>query len=209
MKKAFALLFAAITLFSLTACINGNSDSTQATEPSTLDIGETVVADGFCFKEYDTYAIITDYIGEATSINLPISFKNKPVTSFGIVFRRNFDLISIAIPETYETIEENAFAECSNLKRVVIKDGVKKICKNAFYGCEQLGNIFIPQSVTTIEEDAFLFCSDLIVEGYEGSAAQAFADGLNSLYFRDTVEYHSQLEQQSIEASVNAKEKKK
>ena len=48
-----------------------------------------------------------------------------------------------------------------NIEKVVIKDGVTSIGKNAFSNCLGLTSITIPNSVTSIGERAFEICSSL------------------------------------------------
>ena len=45
-----------------------------------------------------------------------------------------------------------AFYGCSNLKDVVLKDGVTTIGEGAFQYCSSLSNINIPKSVTSIKQ---------------------------------------------------------
>lgn len=52
------------------------------------------------------------------------------------------------------TVGSYAFDGCSNLKRVTLEDGVKRICSSAFNGCDII-RLDIPGSVEVIEETAF------------------------------------------------------
>ena len=49
----------------------------------------------------------------------------------------------------------------TNVKRVIIEDGVTNIGVGAFYGCQNLKSVEIPDSVTEICGDAFINCSSL------------------------------------------------
>ena len=49
----------------------------------------------------------------------------------------------------------------SNVKKVVIEDGVTSIGNSAFYNCDGLTSITIPKSVTSIENYAFYNCTGL------------------------------------------------
>ena len=54
-----------------------------------------------------------------------------------------------------------AFADCENLTKVMIPDGVTRIGDCAFASCENLTSIMIPNSVTEIGDGAFVSCCSL------------------------------------------------
>lgn len=58
-------------------------------------------------------------------------------------------------------IEDCAFADCENLTKVMIPDGVTRIGDCAFASCENLTSIMIPTSVTEIGDGAFVSCCSL------------------------------------------------
>ena len=58
-------------------------------------------------------------------------------------------------------IGHGAFAGCSSLQSVYIRDSVEAIRKWAFKDCESLLSIVIPDSVWVIEEGAFKGCQSL------------------------------------------------
>ena len=49
------------------------------------------------------------------------------------------------LPEGIEMIENEAFLECKELKRVVIPQSVRRIGESAFYGCENLEVVELPE----------------------------------------------------------------
>ena len=53
------------------------------------------------------------------------------------------------------------FRACTNLKSVIIQEGVQTLPNSVFYGCNLLTEITIPDSVTTIGEYAFCNCNSL------------------------------------------------
>ena len=59
------------------------------------------------------------------------------------------------------TIAYRAFEGCSELKSVVIPDGITNIESYAFYYCSNLSNVNIPNGVTTIMPYTFQFCPKL------------------------------------------------
>ena len=58
-------------------------------------------------------------------------------------------------------IDKDAFRHCTNLTSVTILEGVTEIGWNAFAFCTGLQRVTIPESVTKIGEWAFLFCTGL------------------------------------------------
>jgi len=60
-----------------------------------------------------------------------------------------------------EVINKNAFANCKDLEKVILPDGLKVIEAEAFCGCSSLTSINIPDSVERIGDFAFKDCSSL------------------------------------------------
>ena len=54
------------------------------------------------------------------------------------------------------------FYERTDISKVVIKDGITRICELAFEGCSNLKSVEIPNGVTEIGYDAFRECSSLV-----------------------------------------------
>ncbi len=73
----------------------------------------------------------------------------------------NSNIKAVVINNGVTTIGVGAFFECLNLLNVIIPDSVKQIDGYAFYKCTNLVNITIPDSVNTIGDKAFSFCSSL------------------------------------------------
>jgi uncharacterized repeat protein (TIGR02543 family) len=65
------------------------------------------------------------------------------------------------IPDTVNSIAENAFSQCGYLKSVTIPGSVTTIGAYAFSWCYGITSITIPDSVISIEERTFLGCSEL------------------------------------------------
>ena len=65
------------------------------------------------------------------------------------------------VPEGVEVIGREAFAFCSNLKKVVLPKSLKTVGNGAFANCFALEEIDLPQNVETIEERAFHTCRSL------------------------------------------------
>lgn len=128
----------------------------------------------------DTDVVIADYVKLLESSTgyeidgLPVRYVSAEA------FKGNVNITSVKFPETVESINQNAFYRCSNLKQVDIPNSVKYIGPGAFaeskiesielpksisiiknYLCYNtpLTEITIPNNVTEIEEMAFRGCS--------------------------------------------------
>ncbi|MGN0755688.1 leucine-rich repeat protein [uncultured Treponema sp.] len=89
---------------------------------------------------------------------------------------------------------------CSNLKNIVIPDGVTKLSVGLFYECSSLESITIPASITEIGIAAFYSCTNLKTVKYQGtksdwetkvkpniSSVQAYGENGNIALSRATI----------------------
>ena len=67
----------------------------------------------------------------------------------------------VTLPNTIKTIEKSAFRRAFNLEKINFAEGVTRIRRLAFWGCELLDTIDIPNSVKVIETGAFYECTGL------------------------------------------------
>ena len=72
------------------------------------------------------------------------------------------DIRTVVISEGVSSIGDETFLYCENLENITISDSVNKIGNYAFQGCEKLANINIPDSVKSIGNyGTFRGCSSL------------------------------------------------
>ena len=73
----------------------------------------------------------------------------------------NSNVKKVVIEDGVTSIGELAFFKCSSLTNITIPDSVTCIAYAAFHGCSSLSSITIPNSVTSIGIYAFVVCSSL------------------------------------------------
>ncbi len=128
------------------------SRATEATEPS-LEIDYD-----FCYEtdEIKSGIILTEYLGEESSIKLPSEMVGLPVTELGeYLFNGNSTLEKVILPEHLEYISYWTFKDCVNLKQVEIPDSLRVIYDGAFEGCTSLQYLELPEGLWKISLSAF------------------------------------------------------
>ena len=73
----------------------------------------------------------------------------------------NSNIKSVVIEDGITSIGDYAFYECRNLTSITIPDSIISIGICTFYNCRSLISIIIPNSVTTIGSSAFSYCTSL------------------------------------------------
>ena len=84
------------------------------------------------------------------------NYYNNPSPAF-----KNSNVKKVVIEDGVTSIENSAFDSCSSLTSITIPDSVTSIGNSAFNNCSSLTSITIPSSVTSIGNDAFYGCSNL------------------------------------------------
>ena len=86
-----------------------------------------------------------------------------------------------ALPEGLKEIEAEAFVE-NNVEAVIVPDSCVKIGAVAFADCAQLKVVVLPSNTENISRDAFIGCPDVVLFVAEGSAAKAFCNAVGYNY---------------------------
>ena len=76
-------------------------------------------------------------------------------------FRGNTNIKKVVIEDGVTSISNYAFLECTSLTSITIPDSVTSIGSKAFWNCTSLTSITIPDSVTSIGNSAFELCTSL------------------------------------------------
>ncbi len=155
-----------------------------------VSIGEIPESDHYRYSIYNGKATLLSYSGYQKIIEIPDTYEGCPVTAIGdSAFYANNKIEEIILPDSVTEIQTDmdgvggAFTHCSSLKKVNIPDGVTALTSSTFRGCTSLTEITIPASVTSIDGRAFDTSRPLTIYGYEGSAAQTYADQYENITF--------------------------
>ena len=80
---------------------------------------------------------------------------------------KNSEELYVVVPDCVEIISQNTFAD-SGVIEVTLPEGLIRIGKGAFSGCQYLETINIPTSLKIIDEETFLNCTQLDLEPPSG-----------------------------------------
>lgn len=91
-------------------------------------------------------------------IEIPSTYDGLPVTVIGsCAFNGCHNIKSVIIPDTIETIEEEAFCECRGLESISIPDSVTTIGDAVFFECENLLTIEMPDNIVDMGNNVIAF----------------------------------------------------
>ena len=105
----------------------------------------------------------------------------------------NSNVKKVVIEDGVTSIENSAFDSCSNLTSITIPDSVSSIGNFVFYGCVSLTSITIPDGVTSIGDSSFSNCTSLtsitIPDSVTSIGEAAFRDctSLTSITIPDSI----------------------
>lgn len=126
---------------------------------------ETKTAVGYDFKytEYDREITLNKYIGNDTTIIIPNKINGKPVTCIADAFAYT-NVKEVIIPEGVCVLMNGTFACCYNLESITLPSTIYAITGQVFYNCSNLTNIDIPSNLEmdmSISTDSIVGCSGL------------------------------------------------
>lgn len=101
---------------------------------------------------------VGDFSGK--KLVIPDTYNGRHVTKINkFAFNNNFNIETLILPDTIESINDRCFQHCSNLKEVNMSSGI--IGGLSFYGCKNLNKIILGSNVTKIQASAFFGCKNL------------------------------------------------
>lgn len=165
MKKIVtAFCMAAVCTVLLQSSLSAANTADENTHEASNGIQYTLMQDG-------SYTVSGADSG-ITSLEIQSTFNGKPVKRIGF----------------------SAFADCKELTRLVIADGVVSIQEKAFFNCEKLTDLALPKTLISIGDMAFAGCKSLenitFYNGIEIIGEDAFAStGIKSASMPESVMY--------------------
>lgn len=88
---------------------------------------------------------------------------------------KNWNIISINLPNTIIGIDSSAFEGCENLESITLPNGLKNIGPWVFHSCHSLKSITLPKTLDYIGDGNFDYCEDLEIVNFEGSCEDFIA----------------------------------
>lgn len=128
---------------------------------------------------------LLNYIGDATTVEIPSEIEEMPVTKiYKNCFYGKSSITSVTIPSSVTSIGPYAFSGCSGLTSVTFGENsqLTTINEYAFGGCSGLTSISIPSSVTLIGDGAFKNCSSLAEINFNTNLTKALTKDSNVFY---------------------------
>ena len=122
------------------------------------------IEDNFVFVEDSKGLKVSNFVGNklTTSITLPSTLEDKPVTMIGTsAFVNLLGIESVTIPDNYTNIGINAFNGDINLETVTLGKGVRYVYSYAFQDCTALSTVNFNEGLIGISVLAFSRCSSL------------------------------------------------
>ena len=155
--KLYMLLLMAMTL------VCGCSDETEITEERLVHEPYDAKIDGVCYQldsDAQTAVVTAGDMFYADDVVIPATVEHQ-----GVAYRMT-------------GIAEKAFANCEQLRSLVIPEGVRTIPARMCAWCYDLETVTLPSSITSIGDEAFSNCTSLtavsIPDGVEEIGESAF-----------------------------------
>ena len=108
----------------------------------TVPSDENLLGLEFFLKDDATYVVEIGQAKYLSKIEIPATYKGKAVTEIGNFQSSN--LKEVIVPDGIRNIDDSAFSNCSALTSIVLPDSITSIGRGAFSGCNSLESITLP-----------------------------------------------------------------
>ena len=129
-----------------------------------------------------------------SSVNYPKNWTNTPGgngsynNERGGIFCGCTNLREIIIPEGVKSIPEAAFEHSVGLEKVILPESLETLGNYAFGSCTALEHIWIGNGVSQIGKNTFENCTNLMIHGENGSYAETYASEKGYLFTTEAIE---------------------
>ena len=149
----------------LFAWAEGTSEVVSEKSVNVYDPNDVYDLANYTFRRLENETVeIVKYNGSMSDLILPPSdFSGAAITAISdYAFSRNSNIRHVIIPEGIRTIGASAFSSCTKLVSVDIPSTVTVIPEGAFTFCSALNEIALPEGLLSIGNSAFSYCESLI-----------------------------------------------
>lgn len=100
-----------------------------------VNIAQAASYKGFIYEDKNGGIVLTDYFGGKSKVIIPQKINGKQVTTLGKgLFKTNYRIKKIVIPEGVDTIEDMALYDLQNLDDISFPSTLKEFNVNSYFG---------------------------------------------------------------------------
>ena len=143
LKNSLSVILSVLIVISAALCVPVTASA--ATYDSNPDNFE------FSYNSSDMTASVTKYKGDSEYVEIPSMVNGYKVDSIGNIFRDNYKLKGVIIPDTVDYVSRGIFSGCVSLTDVDLGKGITEISSGMFYNCKSLESLTIPEQIEEFE----------------------------------------------------------
>ena len=143
LRSSISVILSVLIVLSAAMCVPVTASA--ATYDSNPDDFE------FSYNSSDMTANVTKYKGDSEYVEIPSMVNGYKVDSIGNIFRDNYKLKGVIIPDTVDYVSRGIFSGCVSLTDVDLGKGITKISSGMFYNCKSLESLTIPEQIEEFE----------------------------------------------------------
>lgn len=143
LRSSISVILSVLIVLSAAMCVPVTASA--ATYDSNPDNFE------FSYNSSDMTASVTKYKGDSEYVEIPSMVNGYKVDSIENIFRDNYKLKGVIIPDTVDYVSRGIFSGCVSLTDVDLGKGITKISSGMFYNCKSLESLTIPEQIEEFE----------------------------------------------------------
>ena len=144
LRNSISVILSVLIVLSAAMCVPVTaSAATYDSDPNDFE---------FSYNSSDMTASVTKYKGDSEYVEIPSMVNGYKVDSIGNpIFRDNYKLKGVIIPDTVDYVSRGIFSGCVSLTDVDLGKGITKISSGMFYNCKSLESLTIPEQIEEFE----------------------------------------------------------